>query len=158
MKGVASKPSARRRRSVPVFFWHCTPVSRLPGILGRGLVPGGKGWVYLSDCRDTAANYVGMFHPERAVVLRIAGAALDCFVGEPLTAPPPWAALDNVLLAPHSIAWTDELFRDIGRTAWQGMIDLSHGKKPAATVNPEVFERPTFQKKWQRVLASIKME
>jgi hypothetical protein len=77
MKEVVSKSSARRRRSVPVFFWHCTPASRLPGILGRGLVPGGKGWVYLSDCRETAANYCGMFHPERTVVLRIAGAALD---------------------------------------------------------------------------------
>ena len=82
---------------------------------------------------------------------RIAGAALDCFVGEPITAPPRWAALDNVLLAPHSIAWTDELFRDIGRSACQGMIDLSNGRKPRGVVNPEVFERPSFRDKWEQL-------
>jgi phosphoglycerate dehydrogenase-like enzyme len=82
---------------------------------------------------------------------RIAGAALDCFVGEPITAPPRWAELDNVLLAPHSIAWTDELFRDIGRAACQGMLDLAAGLKPHGIVNPEVFDRPEFQLKWERL-------
>lgn len=82
---------------------------------------------------------------------RIAGAALDCFVGEPITSLPRWAELDNVLLAPHSIAWTDELFRDIGRAACQGMLDLSHGRRPRGVVNPEVFERPGFQAKWERL-------
>ena len=85
---------------------------------------------------------------------RIAGAALDCFAAEPITAPPRWAELDNVLLAPHSIAWTDELFRDIGRSACQGMIDLSQGRKPRGVVNPEVFDRPGFQSKWERLRSS----
>ena len=35
-----------------------------------------------------------------------------------------------MLLAPHSIAWTDEMFRDIGRAACQVMVDLSIGKQP----------------------------
>lgn len=85
---------------------------------------------------------------------RIAGAALDCFVGEPLTAPPAFAALDNVLLAPHCIAWTDELFRDIGRAACQGMIDLSEGKVPRGVVNREVLDRKGFQEKWKRLIDS----
>lgn len=83
---------------------------------------------------------------------QIAGAALDCFVGEPLTSPPRWSELDNILLAPHSIAWTDELFRDIGRAACQGLLDLAVGKKPRGVVNPEVFDRPTFQAKWKRII------
>ena len=33
---------------------------------------------------------------------RIAGAGIDCFVGEPLTEPHPLGELDNVLLAPHN--------------------------------------------------------
>jgi phosphoglycerate dehydrogenase-like enzyme len=82
---------------------------------------------------------------------RIAGAAIDCFVGEPLTAPPPFAALDNVLMAPHCIAWTDELFRDIGKAACRGMLDLAQGRRPSGVVNPEVFERTGFQAKWQRL-------
>ena len=81
----------------------------------------------------------------------IAGAALDCFQVEPLTAPPVFSQFDNVLLAPHCIAWTDELFRDIGRAACQGMIDLSSGKRPRGVVNPEVLDRPGFVEKWERL-------
>lgn len=82
---------------------------------------------------------------------RLAGAALDCFAQEPVLTPPPLAEFDNVLFAPHCIAWTDELFRDIGRTACQAMIDLSLGKKPRGVVNPAVFEKPSFRAKWQRL-------
>jgi phosphoglycerate dehydrogenase-like enzyme len=81
---------------------------------------------------------------------RIAGAALDCFAQEPVIKPSRFADLDNVLLAPHSIAWTDELFRDIGRAACRVMVDLSLGKRPHGVLNPELFERPSFQTKWKR--------
>lgn len=89
-----------------------------------------------------------------AVVLRerrIAGAALDCFAEEPVTRPHPLGELDNVLLAPHSIAWTDELFREIGRTVCRGMLDLARGNRPHGVVNPEVFDRPGFRAKWARL-------
>lgn len=82
---------------------------------------------------------------------RIAGAAIDCFAQEPVTTPHRLGGLDNVLLAPHSIAWTAELFRDIGRMACQGMLDLSRGRQPKGVVNPEVFDRSGFQEKWQRL-------
>jgi phosphoglycerate dehydrogenase-like enzyme len=82
---------------------------------------------------------------------RIAGAAIDCFVGEPLAVPPRFAQLDNTLLAPHCIAWTDELFREIGRTACRGMIDLAAGRRPKGVVNPEVFDRAGFVAKWDRL-------
>ena len=81
----------------------------------------------------------------------IAGAGIDVFVEEPITKPPRLAELDNVLLAPHCIAWTNELFRDIGRAACQGMIDLAEGNRPKGVVNPEVFEKASFQKKWERL-------
>ena len=82
---------------------------------------------------------------------RIAGAGLDCFVGEPLPAPPPFARLENVLLAPHSIAWTTEMFRDMGRAACQAMVEWSQGRQPRGVVNAAVLERPGFQEKWARV-------
>lgn len=82
---------------------------------------------------------------------RIAGAALDCFAQEPVTVPHRFGELENVLLAPHSIAWTIEMFRDTGRAACQGMVDLSLGKKPPGVLNPEVFGQPAFQKKWNRL-------
>ena len=81
---------------------------------------------------------------------QIAGAAIDCFVGEPITTPHRFGKLDNVLLAPHSIAWTHEIFRDIGQTACQAMLDLSLGRQPKGVVNPAVFDQPDFQTKWNR--------
>lgn len=82
---------------------------------------------------------------------RIAGAAIDCFETEPLKSTPNFASFDNVLLAPHCIAWTEELFRDIGRTVCQGMLDLANGQRPNGAINAEVFDRPGFQAKWKRI-------
>jgi phosphoglycerate dehydrogenase-like enzyme len=85
---------------------------------------------------------------------RISGAAIDCFATEPLTSPPRLAELENVLLAPHSIAWTNELFRDIGRAACQGMVDLSLKQRPRSIINPEVLDRRGFQDKWNRLVSA----
>ncbi len=85
---------------------------------------------------------------------RIAGAAIDVFVGEPITEPHRFGELENVLLAPHAIAWTHELFRDIGRSVFRSMVELAHGKRPGPVLNPEVFDRPSFQEKWRRLRIS----
>src|SRR4051794_896834 len=82
---------------------------------------------------------------------RIAGAAIDVFAQEPIVGPHRFGTLDNVLLAPHCIAWTDEIFRDIGRAVCRGMIDLAHGRRPRGVVNPQVFDRPGFRRKWERL-------
>lgn len=89
---------------------------------------------------------------------RIAGAALDCFETEPVVKPPVFAEFDNVLLAPHCIAWTDELFRDIGRMVCRGMIDLAEGRVPNGVVNRNVLDRPGFQAKWKRILNSAPLK
>lgn len=82
---------------------------------------------------------------------QIAGAALDCFAEEPVVNPHRFGNLDNVLLAPHSIAWTQELFRDIGRVNCRQMVDLSLGRTPAGMINSEVVDRPGFKDKWERL-------
>jgi phosphoglycerate dehydrogenase-like enzyme len=79
---------------------------------------------------------------------RIAGAALDCFNEEPVIKPHPFGELDNVLLAPHCIAWIKDLFRDMGIMCSRNLIDLAHGIHPRGVVNPEVFERSSFREKW----------
>src|SRR5690606_12221353 len=83
---------------------------------------------------------------------RIAGAALDSSDEEPITDPAQFDGIENLLLAPHSIGWTHELFRDIGRTTCQSMLDLSLGRRPLGVLNPELFERPAFLQKWANTI------
>jgi phosphoglycerate dehydrogenase-like enzyme len=82
---------------------------------------------------------------------RIAGAAIDCFVGEPLEQPHRFGEFEHVLLAPHSIAWTDEMFRDIGQTICQSVVQLALGQTPRGVINREVLDRAGFQGKWSRL-------
>lgn len=82
----------------------------------------------------------------------IAGAALDVFEKEPLEASSRLLQLDNVILTPHSVAWTQELFRDMGRMDCEGALAVSRGEAPANVVNREVLERDGFRRK----LASYK--
>jgi len=88
---------------------------------------------------------------------RIAGAALDCFEVEPVIEPHRFGELSNVILAPHAIAWTAEMFRDMGRTACQSMLDLSKGLRPHGVINSELLERESFRKKWSR-LSGMELE
>ncbi len=83
---------------------------------------------------------------------KIAGAGVDVFEDEPVAAGHPLAELDNVILAPHSIAWTNELFRDIGRRACQTVLDFAHGKIPEGmVVNREVLDQPNFRAKLEKL-------
>jgi phosphoglycerate dehydrogenase-like enzyme len=78
---------------------------------------------------------------------RIAGAALDVFEKEPLSPSSPLAAMENVILSSHSIAWTEELFRDMGRIDCQGALAIYRGEAPEHVVNPQVLSRPAFLQK-----------
>lgn len=72
---------------------------------------------------------------------RIAGAGLDVFDQEPIQPGNPLTAMDNVILTPHALCWTDECFHDIAATGLQSIVDVSLGKRPVHAVNPEVYQR-----------------
>jgi phosphoglycerate dehydrogenase-like enzyme len=78
---------------------------------------------------------------------RIAGAALDVFEKEPLSADSPLVAMENVILTSHSIAWTEELFRDMGRIDCQGALAIYRGEVPEHIVNPKVLSNSIFLQK-----------
>jgi phosphoglycerate dehydrogenase-like enzyme len=81
---------------------------------------------------------------------QIAGAALDVFEQEPLDPASPLASMDNVILSSHSIAWTEELFRDMGRIDCAGALALYRGEAPANIVNRDVLTQPLFLEKLAR--------
>jgi D-3-phosphoglycerate dehydrogenase len=73
---------------------------------------------------------------------RIAGAGLDVFEEEPTPASNPILKLDNVIVTPHALAWTDELFTNIARTALGAILAVATGRRPQYLVNPEVLSHP----------------
>ncbi|MFO0887847.1 MAG: NAD(P)-dependent oxidoreductase [Isosphaeraceae bacterium] len=128
---------------------HCPLTESTRGLLGEREIGLMKRSAYLiNTARGGIVDEDALYRALEAG--RIAGAAIDCFEHEPVTSPHRLASLPNVLLAPHCIAWTDELFRDIGRAVSRGLLALRRGERPAGVINPEVFEHPGFQQKWSR--------
>jgi phosphoglycerate dehydrogenase-like enzyme len=150
VEGVRLVPLDELLASADFVSIHCPLTDQTRGLIGRRELSLIKPEGYLiNTARGGIVDEDALYEALRD--RRIAGAALDCFAQEPVIGPHPLASLDNVLLAPHSIAWTDELFRDIGRAVCQGMVDLSRGERPRGVVNPSVFDRPGFRAKWARL-------
>jgi len=85
----------------------------------------------------TAALQAGQF----------AGAGLDVFEVEPLPMDHPLAQMENVILSPHGMAWTDDLYHGNGVGACENVLAVLRGEIPQYTVNRAVVRRPKFQDK-----------
>ncbi len=81
---------------------------------------------------------------------RIQGAALDVFEHEPVDPNDPLLRLDNVILAPHGICWTDECFRGNGTSACESILDVAAGRVPRYVVNRAALDSPRLQAKLRR--------
>lgn len=78
---------------------------------------------------------------------RLAGAGLDVLQKEPPDPDDPLLSLDNVILAPHALAWTDQLFAAIGRSVLSSVLEIKGGRVPQNVVNRDVLDNPLFWKK-----------
>ena len=72
----------------------------------------------------------------------IAGAALDVFEQEPVDPANPLLAMDNVIVTPHSLCWTDECFHNMAVTGLTSIVDALSGRRPEFVVNREVLDHP----------------
>ena len=73
---------------------------------------------------------------------RIAGAALDVFEQEPVDPANPLLAMDDVIVTPHSLCWTDECFHNMATTGLTSIVDALAGRRPQFVVNPGVLDHP----------------
>jgi phosphoglycerate dehydrogenase-like enzyme len=73
---------------------------------------------------------------------RIAGAALDVFEQEPIDPANPLLTMDNVIVTPHSLCWTDECFHNMASTGLKSIVDALNGRRPEFVVNREVLNDP----------------
>jgi phosphoglycerate dehydrogenase-like enzyme len=80
----------------------------------------------------------------------IAGAGIDVFPSEPPPQDDPLFELDNVIVAPHALAWTEDGMYANGTEACQHVLEVSRGEIPAAIVNADVIQHSRFLKKLER--------
>jgi phosphoglycerate dehydrogenase-like enzyme len=83
---------------------------------------------------------------------RIAGAGLDVLEQEPPDADDPILTLDNVILAPHALCWTDQCFAGNGAADVKAVLDVQHGREPRGVVNRAVLDTP----RWKERLAGYR--
>jgi phosphoglycerate dehydrogenase-like enzyme len=75
---------------------------------------------------------------------RIAGAALDVFEQEPVAPDNPILTLENVIVSPHSLCWTDECYRGIAESAFRSVVAVASGHQPDYLVNPAALAHPRW--------------
>ncbi len=83
---------------------------------------------------------------------RIAGAGLDVFESEPSDASDPLFGLENVIVTPHSLCWTDQCFADIGAADVRAVQAMIEGRVPEGIVNREI----TANERWLAKLAAYR--
>jgi D-3-phosphoglycerate dehydrogenase / 2-oxoglutarate reductase len=86
---------------------------------------------------------------------QIAGAGLDVFEVEPCPADEPILTLDNVVVVPHSLCWTDECFAGNGAADVRAVLDVMRGQVPKGIVNRDVVERPGWAGKLEALKAKF---
>ena len=76
---------------------------------------------------------------------RIAGAAIDVFVTEPLPADSPLRATPNLLLSPHQASSSFETGERVSNVAANAIVDVMQGRHPENVLNPDVFKTPQLR-------------
>jgi D-3-phosphoglycerate dehydrogenase len=122
-----------------VVSMHAAVTPETEGLIGATQFAAMKeGAIYVNSAR-------AQLHDTDALVIalqsgKLAGAALDHFVGEHLTVDHPLCSMPNVVLTPHigGATWDTETRHSELITA--GLDELLRGGRPSNLVNPEVVE------------------
>ena len=119
---------------------HVPIVDDTAGMISRSLIESMKPSAYLVN---TAR---GALVDEQALIdaltsEAIAGVGLDVYAFEPPALDNPLLSLETAALTPHIASNTYEAFHRIGALCHSSTVEFLKGGRPAAVVNPEVYDR-----------------
>jgi glyoxylate reductase len=77
----------------------------------------------------------------------IAGAALDVFDVEPLSADHYFRKTPNLILSPHQSSWAHETGASVSKAAADAIVDTMQGRKPRWVVDEKVYSSPNLRVK-----------
>ncbi len=88
---------------------------------------------------------------EALAVKRIKGAGLDALEREPIDADDPLLDLDNVIVTPHALGYTDHMTQLCAEGCVQASLAVMRGEFPQAVINRDVLESPKLNEKLGRL-------
>ena len=94
--------------------------------------------ILINAARGGIVNEADLYHGLKDKV--IAGAGIDVFENEP-PSDSPLLELDNVVLTPHTAAFTFEGMNNMSVGVVEQLIEYQKGNKPQFIVNSEVYDR-----------------
>lgn len=125
---------------------HCSLTDTTRGMIGQRELSWMKPTAFLINAaRGAIVNQAALYRALKEGTIQ--GAALDVFEQEPVARDEPLLGLDNVVLTPHTLCWTDECFLGMGKSAIHSVLSVLKGEVPQHVVNREVLERPGMRAK-----------
>ncbi len=81
---------------------------------------------------------------------RIAGAGIDVFEEEPPAPDNPLFVMENVIVSPHSMAWTQQGLAGNSLDACRNLLCVAEGRVPPCLANPRAADRAGVREKLAR--------
>jgi D-3-phosphoglycerate dehydrogenase len=117
---------------------NCPLTSSTRGLISRSRLSLMKPSAYLINTgRGAVVDEAALCDALRAGA--IAGAALDVFASEPLPVGSPLRQAPNLLLTPHAIGVSDEMYAEYMQSVANSIKEFAAGVCPTDALNPEAF-------------------